>query len=79
MTDAVPKPKLTAIRWIFAVIGVLIMIFAGGCSLFFDLILSGYSNGNNTLGVFGILLLYGGLPFLLGLLIWRLAVKFRRV
>ena len=79
MTDDNPesgrKPKLTVIRWIFAIIGSLIMLFSGGCSLVFlgDLISRGRW-ADNYISV-DMVLVIGGLPFLLGLLIWWLAVK----
>ena len=72
------KPKLTVVRWIFAVIGGLIMVFSGGCSLFVlgDLAMRGrwaynYVSVDAVLGI-------GGIPFVLGLLIWWLAVKVGR-
>ena len=81
MTDpehAPEKPKLTVIRWIFAIMGSLIMLFCGGCTLLFlgDLLSRGvwryqYVDGTTVL-------LIGGFPFLLGLLIWWLAVKVGR-
>ena len=69
------KPKLTVVRWIFAIIGSLIMLFCGGCSLLFlgDLALKG-KWADNYVSVDTVLFL-GGLPFLAGLLIWWLAVK----
>ena len=69
------KPKLSVIRWIFAIIGGLIMLFCGGCSLVFlgDLALKGRW-ADNYVSVDAVLSI-GGLPFLLGLLIWWLAVK----
>lgn len=69
------KPKLTVIRWIFAIVGGLIMVFCGGCSLLLlgDLAMRGkwahnYVSVDAVLGI-------GGIPFVLGLLIWWLAVK----
>lgn len=77
-TQPPEKPKLTVIRWFFAVIGSLIMLFCGGCSL---LILGDLASrgrwADNYVSV-EIVLLIGGVPFLAGLLIWWLAVKVGR-
>ncbi len=71
-------PKLTVIRWIFAVVGGLIMVFCGGCSLLLlgDLAMRGKWQANYV-SVDAVLAI-GGIPFLLGLLIWWLAVKVGR-
>ena len=72
------KPKLTVVRWIFAVVGALIMVFCGGCSLLLlgDLAMRGRWS-YNYVSVDAVLAI-GGIPFLLGLLIWWLAVKVGR-
>ncbi len=69
------KPRLTVIRWIFAIIGALIMIFAGGCSLYAFWVLTGPDMSERLANALGIVALFGGIPFLAGLLIWWLAVK----
>lgn len=72
------KPKLTIVRWIFAVVGGLIMLFSGGCSLLLlgDLAMRGKWQANyvSVDAVLGI----GGIPFVIGLLLWWLAVKVGR-
>ena len=78
MNQAVQKPRLTAIRWIFAISGALIMIFAGGCAVLYSAFMVPVtiaSGGEQTLYVLFITLVFGGIPFLIGLLIWWLAVK----
>lgn len=79
MTEAAPKPKLSPVRWIFAVFGVLIMIFAGGCSVLYSgfllFVAAGADEGKHALGALLFVVLFGGIPFLAGLGIWWLAVK----
>ena len=72
------KPKLTVVRWIFAVIGSLIMLFSGGCSLLILGDLASRGRWSDNYVSVEIVLLIGGVPFLLGLLIWWLAVKVGR-
>ena len=72
------KPKLTVVRWIFAVIGALIMLFSGGCSLLILGDLASRGRWSDNYVSVEIVLLIGGVPFLLGLLIWWLAVKVGR-
>ena len=68
--------KLSIIRWIFAIFGILIMVFSGGCSF---LIVAenpgGFSVSFQDLIIIG---MFGGIPFLVGLLIWWLAAKVGR-
>ena len=87
MTESPPlpggKPPLTALRWVFAIIGGLLMLFAGGCGLYsvgvsvYVAILQG---GDYAL-FFGIListvvgLVFAGVPAAFGYLIWWLSVK----
>ena len=81
MSEPAQKTKLTFVRWIFAVLGILIMIFAGGCAVLYSgfmLPVTLAAGGEQTLYVVFITLLFGGIPFGIGFLIWRLAVKFRR-
>ena len=75
MSDLQQKPQLTVTRWIFAIIGGLIMLFCGGCTLLFlgELASKGvwrYQYVDGTM-----VLIMGGVPFLAGLLIWWLAVE----
>ena len=75
--DEIPqdKPKLTIIRWFFAVIGALLAIFAGGCSLLILGDLASRGRWSDNYVSVEIVLLIGGVPFLLGVFIWWLAVK----
>ncbi|MEM7426075.1 MAG: hypothetical protein AAF441_08265 [Pseudomonadota bacterium] len=75
MNDATPKPKLTVTRWVFAVTGILIMLFTGGCTAYAVLMLTGDELGESLVSSIGYVLPYGLIPFLAGLLIWWLAVK----
>src|SRR6185295_15481463 len=70
--------KMSALRLVFAIIGGLIMLFAGGCTLLF---LVGYihdsmtrSGGEQYVNIPAILTI-GGPPFLIGLGIWFLAAR----
>ncbi|MEM7426074.1 MAG: hypothetical protein AAF441_08260 [Pseudomonadota bacterium] len=78
MTEDAAKPRLTVIRWIFAILGALTMIFSGGCTLYFSLILFAYAGQGDNSEVLGLMALFGGLPFFIGLLTWWLAVKVNR-
>lgn len=70
--------NLSIVRWIFAIFGILVMLFAGGCSLmvFADFLQRGTDEYgfNSPLTILG----FGGLPFLFGLLVWWLAAKVGR-
>ncbi len=72
------KPKLTVVRWFFAVIGALIMLFCGGCSLILLGDLASRGRWADNYVSVEIVLLIGGVPFLFGLLVWWLAVKVGR-
>ncbi len=72
------KPKLTVIRWIFAIFGALIMLFTGGCSLLLLGDLASRGKWNDQYVSVEIIAVIGGVPFLAGLLIWWLAVKVGR-
>lgn len=74
------KPSHTPLRWLFAVVGGLVALFAGGCGVFYAGIgvvagLKGESLGSKFV-VLG--LLYGGVPASLGGLVWWAAVRRRR-
>ena len=71
------NPKLTPLRWLFAIIGVLVMLFAGGCGLFWLAVFlteqqSDAANLSAGIGLFTVL------PLFAGWLIWYSAVKPRR-
>ena len=59
---------LTGVRIFFAAVGILIMVFAGGCAL-----LHFFADPGSVILV--LVLVFGGLPFLLGYGIWRAAVS----
>jgi len=63
---------LSVIRWIFAIIGILVMVFAGGCSI------NVLATERMDVGAVGIVAIIGGVPFALGLLVWWLAAKYKR-
>ena len=68
---------LTGVRNFFALIGALICVFAGGCSLFFLVAYvadSSARSGQSYVNV-PVILIFGGPPFLVGLLIWWLAAR----
>jgi hypothetical protein len=71
------KPPLTPLRWIFAILGALVMLFCGGCSLagVVAAIDPADSLERNLAPLF---IIVGGIGFLFGLLIWWLAVKANR-
>ena len=75
------KPPLTPLRWFFAIIGGLVALFAGGCGLFnigFGII--DILDNDPYAEVFVVIgLLYGGVPALIGALVWWAAVKWRRM
>lgn len=71
------REPLGSLRIVFAVIGVSVMLFSGGCSLIFLWELVDYA-GAATWDVFLIVALYGGVPFALGVLVTWLALRPRR-
>lgn len=79
MTDQPPdkKPPLTLLRWFFAIVGGLLMLIAGGCGLFFAGIgfYSAIDGDRYGAMLIGMGLILGGVPTLIGWLIWRAAVK----
>ena len=72
------KPKLSIVRWIFAVVGALLAMFAGGCSLLLLGELAAKGRWQADYVSVDMVLVIGGVPFLLGVLIWWLAVKVGR-
>ena len=79
MTNLPPstKPPMTPLRWFFAIVGGLIMLFAGGCGLFYTGIgaLSFFQGDGYgpMLVVMGLML--GGVPAAFGWLIWWAAAR----
>ena len=69
MTSGPPAKfaPLSGVRMFFAVAGVLIMALSGGCSLFFL-----FGGG---IAMLMPALVVGGVPFLFGYVIWRLAAR----
>ncbi len=71
--------ELSIVRWIFAVFGILIMLFAGGCTLLFFgnfVATGGDAGGYEMLVYMGFAV--GIASLLSGLLIWWLAAKVGR-
>lgn len=77
---SVETRPLTATRWIFAILGILLMLISGGATLYglatLDSKMSHTAMTHES--VVQIVLIIGGAHFLLGLLIWLLAVKVGR-
>jgi hypothetical protein len=73
MSDNAPltPPRRSLLRLIAATIGIIIMVFSGGCVLLFVV----PSLSSDPYGIIGIALAVGGLPFLVGLLITYLALR----
>ncbi len=70
--------NLPVIRWIFAIFGILGMLFSGGCSL---VILRNYFHyGRDSYGFNDPLTvsIIGGIPFLMSLIMWWFAAKYKR-
>jgi len=71
------RPPMTPLRWFFAIVGGLIMLFAGGCGLFYTSIgaLSFFQGDGYgpMLVVMGLML--GGVPAAFGWLIWWAAAR----
>ena len=67
---------LSVIRWIFAIFGILTMLFSGGCSV---VVLGGFiMDGRGDPSTTALILVIGGVPFLIGLAVWWLAAKVGR-
>ena len=74
-----PRPPLSFGRRIAAAVGILIMTLTGGCTLY--LFGGAFSNGQISSldkGMLGIVFIFGGVPFGVGLLIFLAAVYGRR-
>ena len=80
-TQKPQKPPLTPLRWFFAITGGLIMLFAGGCGLLYAGVGVFSAINSEPLGAMFVTLglLYGGVPALIGALVWWAAVKWRRM
>jgi len=61
---------LSVVNWIFAIFGILVMAFSGGCSLMVLYIAGGLDS------VFEVALIGGG-PFLFGLIVLWMAIKLK--
>jgi uncharacterized membrane-anchored protein len=64
-------PRHSGIRLFFATLAILLTIFAGGCSLLF---LPDALSGNQYIDPIAVLVI-GGIPFALGVLIWWLSLR----
>ncbi len=71
------KPRLGPVALVFAIVGGLIMLFSGGCTLIFAVSELQSSGGDFHFGVDGILL-FGAIPFVFGLVMWILAMASRK-
>lgn len=71
MTQTPPpaRPPLTPIRRFLVVIGILVMLFSGGCTLLLMI---------DSWGIWPIFLIFGGVPFALGLLTTWIALRLGR-
>lgn len=65
--------ELSAIRWIFAIFGILIMVFSGGCAMVFY---TAFWNGGFADSF--VIMMFAGPAFLTGLLLWWLAAMVGR-
>lgn len=75
------RPPLTPLRIVFATIGVLVMVFAGGCGLYYaGWGLYGLLNMGGDISMLFVVmgLTLGGVPAALGRLVWWLSVRWRR-
>lgn len=66
---AAGKARHSALRLFFAALGLLTILFAGGCSLLF------LANMDGTYVTSEAILLLGGSPLAMGLLVWWLAMR----
>ena len=67
--EAGGQPRHSGLRLIFAAAALLTMLFAGGCSLLFAINMVG------TYVTAPAILMLGGPPFAVGLLVWWLAMR----
>lgn len=76
-TPDLEKPPLTPLRWFFAIVGGLLALYAGGCGLFYTGIGALLSFQGDRYGMIFMIIgpLMGGVPALIGWLIWWAAVK----
>lgn len=76
-TPNTERSPMTPLRWFFAIVGGLIMLFAGGCGLFYVGIgvLSGFQGDGYATMLVVMGLLFGGLPAAFGWLIWWAAAR----
>ena len=81
VTPPPARPPLTPLRIVFATIAVLLMLFAGGCGLFYAGIgvYAALTEGDDYAMLFVVMgLTLGGVPAAFGFLIWWLSVRWRR-
>ncbi|MBE9555779.1 MAG: hypothetical protein IMF08_02890 [Proteobacteria bacterium] len=77
-TPETGKPPLTPLRWFFAIVGGMVVLFTGGCGLFYTGIgvYIGLVEGDDYAGMFILMgLAFGGVPASIGWLVWWAAVK----
>jgi hypothetical protein len=63
------QPRHSGLRLVFAAAALLLMLFSGGCSLLFGL------NADGLYVTAPAVLVIGGPPFAVGLLVWWLAMR----
>ncbi len=70
--------NLPVIHWIFAIFGILVMLFSGGCSIV--ILANFFRYGRDSYGFNDPLTVavIGGVPFLAGLVTWWFAAKYKR-
>lgn len=66
-------PRHSVVRLILAAAALLTMLFSGGCSLLILASLIGQTSGEQYVNL-PLVLMFGGPPFLVGLLVWWLAM-----
>jgi hypothetical protein len=66
------KPRHSSLRLVFAAVALLLLLFSGGCSLLFLVDMSRSSGSYVTWEAVAVL---GGTPFVVGLVVWWLAMR----
>ncbi len=74
---ALGHPRIGGIRLIFAAAAAILMLFSGGCSLLIMADLMQGRGGQQYVDVPTVLII-GGLPFVIGLVIWWLSMRRKR-
>ena len=70
-------PRHAGIRLVFAAAAALVMLFSGGCSLIFLASMSQSSRGEQYVNL-PVIMVLGGPPFLVGVLVWWLVMRRKR-